>query len=146
MRINYWALGFGVVALSLLLPWFDPVTTPRFNGLNFPFAQSAYLWPGHFVLFSYGTAAIVVAGLGFAAWWIKKGLGVFCAGALLLLVGMTFFLQVTSWSDRTAGAQPSMSSRGYGRAILWWQILRKPSSCMADGCRITRWTQCWLRA
>ena len=97
MRTNYWALGFGVVALSLLLPWFDPVTTPRFNGLNFPFAQSAYLWPGHFVFFSYGTAAIVVAGLGFAAWWNKKGLAVFCAGVLLLLVGMTFFLQVTSW-------------------------------------------------
>lgn len=97
MRLNYWALGFAVVALSLLLPWFDPVTTPRFNGLNFPFAHSAYLWPGHFVLFSYGTAAIVVAGLGFAAWWIKRGLAVFCAGALLLLVGMTFFLQVTSW-------------------------------------------------
>ena len=49
MRTNYWPLGFGLVALSLLLPWFDPVTTPRFNGLNFPFAHSAYLWPRHFV-------------------------------------------------------------------------------------------------
>ena len=58
MRINYWPFGFALVALGLLLPWFDPVTTPRFNALNFPFAHSAYLWPGHFVLFSYGSAAI----------------------------------------------------------------------------------------
>jgi tetratricopeptide (TPR) repeat protein len=97
LRRSYWPFGFALVALSLLFPWFDPVTTPRFNGLNFPFAHSAYLWPGHFVFFSYGTAAIVVAGLGFAAWWIKKGLAVFCAGMLLLLGGMTFFLQITSW-------------------------------------------------
>ena len=97
MRRSYWPFGFALVALSFLFPWFDPVTTPRFNGLNFPFAHSAYLWPGHFVFFSYGTAAIVVAGLGFAAWWIKKGLAVFCAGMLLLLGGMTFFLQITSW-------------------------------------------------
>jgi tetratricopeptide (TPR) repeat protein len=97
LRRSYWAFGFALVALGLLFPWFDPVTTPRFNGLNFPFAHSAYLWPGHFVFFSYGTAAIVVAGLGFAAWWIRKGLAVFCAGALLLLGGMTFFLQITSW-------------------------------------------------
>ncbi len=97
MRINYWPLGFALVAFGLLLPWFDPVTTPRFNALNFPFAHSAYLWPGHFVFFSYGTAAIVVAALGFAAWWMKKGLAVFCAGSLLLLGGMTFFLQITSW-------------------------------------------------
>ena len=97
MRRSYWPFGFALVALSLLFPWFDPVTTPRFNGLNFPFAHSAYLWPGHFVFFSYGTAAIVVAGLGFAAWWIKKGLAVFCAGMLLLLGGMTFFLQIISW-------------------------------------------------
>lgn len=97
MRRVYWAFGFALVAVGLLLPWFDPVTTPRFNGLNFPFAHSAYLWPQHFVFFSYGTAAIIVAGLGFAAWWNEKGLAVFCAGMLLLLCGMTFFLQVTSW-------------------------------------------------
>jgi tetratricopeptide (TPR) repeat protein len=97
MRINYWPLGFALVALGLLFPWFDPVTTPRFNALNFPFAHPAYLWPGHFVLFSYGTAAIIVAVLGFAAWRMKKGLAVFCAGMLLLLGGMTFFLQITSW-------------------------------------------------
>jgi hypothetical protein len=90
-------LGFALVAIGLLLPWFDPVTTPRFNALNFPFAHSAYLWPGHFVLFSYGSAAIVTAALGFAAWWNEKGVAVFCAGALLLLGGMTFFLQITSW-------------------------------------------------
>src|SRR5204863_277533 len=47
--------------------------------------------------FSYGSAAIIVAGLGFAAWWMKKGLAVFCVGMLLLLGGMTFFLQITSW-------------------------------------------------
>ena len=97
MRRSYWPFGFALVALSLLFPWFDPVTTPRFNGLNFPFAHSAYFWPRHFVFFSYGTAAIIVAGLGFAAWWMKKGLAVFCAGMLLLLGGMTFFLQITSW-------------------------------------------------
>jgi hypothetical protein len=79
------------------LPWFDPITTPRFNALNFPFAHPAYLWPGHFVFFSYGSAAIVAAALGFAAWWTEKGLAVFCAGALLLFGGMTFFLQITSW-------------------------------------------------
>jgi tetratricopeptide (TPR) repeat protein len=97
LKGRYWAFGFALVALSLLFPWFDPVTTPRFNGLNFPFAHSAYLWPRHFVFFSYGTAAIIVAGLGFAAWRRKKGLAVFCVGMLLLLGGMTFFLQVTSW-------------------------------------------------
>jgi len=97
LRRIYWAFGFALVALGLLFPWFDPVTTPRFNALNFPFAHPAYLWPRHFVFFSYGTAAIVVAGLGFAAWRMKKGLAVFCAGALLLLGGLTFFLQVTSW-------------------------------------------------
>jgi tetratricopeptide (TPR) repeat protein len=97
LRRSYWPFGFALLALSLLLPWFDPVTTPRFNGLNFPFAHSAYPWPGHFVFFSYGTAAIVVAGLGFASWWMKKGLAVFCAGMLLLLGGITFFLQITSW-------------------------------------------------
>ena len=87
MRTNYWPLGFALVALGLLLPWFDPVTTPRFNALNFPFAHSAYLWPPHFVFFSYGSAAIAAAVLGFAAWWNEKGLAVFCAGALLLLAG-----------------------------------------------------------
>lgn len=97
MRISYWPLGFAVVAISLVVPWFDPVTTPRFNALNFPFAQPAYLWPPHFLFFSYGTAAIVIVALGFAAWWLKKGLAVFCAGALLLLCGMTFFLQIMSW-------------------------------------------------
>lgn len=97
MRRFYWAFGFALVAFGLLLPWFDPVTTPRFNALNFPFAHSAYLWPGHFVFLSYGTAAIVAAALGFAAWWTEKGLAVFCAGALLLFGGMTFFLQITSW-------------------------------------------------
>jgi tetratricopeptide (TPR) repeat protein len=97
LKTSYWALGFALVALSLLFPWFDPVTTPRFNGLNFPFAHSAYFWPGRFAFFSYGTAAVIVAGLGFAAWRMKKGLAVFCAGMLLLLGGMTFFLQVTSW-------------------------------------------------
>src|SRR5438093_10371901 len=97
MRTNYWPLGFGLVALSLLFPWFDPVTTPRFNGLNFPVASCASFRPWHFVFFSYGTAAIIAAGLGFAAWWMKKGLAVFCAGMLLLLGGMTFFLQITSW-------------------------------------------------
>jgi hypothetical protein len=86
-----------LVAFGLLLPWFDPVTTPRFNALNFPFAHSAYLWPGHFVFLSYGSAAIVTAALGFAAWWTEKGLAVFCAGALLLFAGVTFFLQITSW-------------------------------------------------
>ena len=86
-----------MVAFGLLLPWFDPVTTPRFNALNFPFAHPAYLWPGHFVFFSYGSALIVTAALGFAAWWTEKGLAVFCAGALLLFGGMTFFLQITSW-------------------------------------------------
>jgi len=97
LRRFYWAFGFALVAVGLLFPWFDPVTTPRFNGLNFPFAHSAYLWPRHFVFFSYGSAAIVIAALGFAAWWTEKGLAVFCAGALLLLGGMTFFLQITSW-------------------------------------------------
>lgn len=97
MRINYWPFGFALVTLSLLLPWFDPVTTPRFNALNFPFAHSAYLWPGHFVLFSYGSAAIVLVVLGVLAWRRKRGLAVFCTGALLLLIGITFFLQVTSW-------------------------------------------------
>jgi len=97
MRTFYWGLGFGLVAIALLLPWFDPVTTPRFNALNFPFAHSAYLWPGHFAFFSYGTAGIIVAGLGFLAWRNNKGLAVLCAGMLLLLSAMTFFLQVTSW-------------------------------------------------
>ena len=97
MRRSYWFFGFALVAVGLVLPWFDPVTTPRFNGLNFPFAQSAYSWPRHFVFFSYGTAAIIVAGLGFVAWWMRKGLAVFCAGMLLLIAGMTFFLQITSW-------------------------------------------------
>ncbi|PYJ30552.1 MAG: hypothetical protein DME90_03135 [Verrucomicrobia bacterium] len=97
MRRFYWAFGFALVAFGLLLPWFDPVTTPRFNALNFPFAHPAYLWPGHFVFFSYGSAVIVTAALGFAAWWTEKGLAVFCAGALLLFGGMTFFLQITSW-------------------------------------------------
>lgn len=97
MRRFYWALGFAVVAVGLLLPWFDPVTTPRFNALNFPLAHPAYLWPRHFVFFSYGTAAIIIAALAFAAWWIEKGLAVVCAGSLLLLSGMTFFLQITCW-------------------------------------------------
>jgi tetratricopeptide (TPR) repeat protein len=97
MRTYYWLGGFVLVALGLLLPWFDPVTTPRFNGLNFPFAHSAYPWPRHFVFFSYGTAAMITAGLGVVAWWTNKGLAVFCAGVLLLLGGMTFFLQMTSW-------------------------------------------------
>ena len=97
MRRSYWFVGFALVAVGLVFPWFDPVTTPRFNGLNFPFARSAYFWPRHFVFFSYGTAAIIVAGLGFAAWWMRKGMAVFCAGMLLLLGGMTFFLQITSW-------------------------------------------------
>jgi tetratricopeptide (TPR) repeat protein len=97
LRRFYWAFGFALVAFGLLLPWFDPVTTPRFNALNFPFAHSAYLWPGHFVFFSYGSAAIVTAALGFAAWWTEKGVAVFCAGALLLFGGLTFFLQITSW-------------------------------------------------
>ena len=97
MRTNYWPLGFALVALGLLLPWFDPVTTPRFNALNFPFAHSAYLWPPHFVFFSYGSAAMAAAALGFAAWWNEKGLAVFCAGALLFLAGLTFFFQITSW-------------------------------------------------
>ena len=97
MKINYWSFGFGLVALGLLLPWFDPVTTPRFNALNFPFAHSAYLVPGHFAFFSYGVAAIVLLVLGIVAWRRTKGLAVFCIGALLLIVGITFFLQVTSW-------------------------------------------------
>ena len=95
MKGRYWAFGFALVALSLLFPWFDPVTTPRFNGLNFPFAHSAYLWPRRFVFFSYGTAAVIVAGLGFAAWRMKKGLAVFCAGMLLLLSALTFFFHIT---------------------------------------------------
>jgi tetratricopeptide (TPR) repeat protein len=97
MRINYWPLGFAVVAIGLVFPWFDPVTTPRFNALNFPFAHAAYLWPRHFVFFSYGSAAIVTAVLGFVAWWTRKGVAVFCAGALLLLGGLTFFFQITAW-------------------------------------------------
>jgi len=97
LRTSYWPLGFGVAALGLLFPWFDPVTTPRFNALNFPFARPAHLWPPHFVFFSYGSAAIVMVVLAIAAWRMRRGLAVFCAGTLLLLGGMTFFLQVTSW-------------------------------------------------
>jgi tetratricopeptide (TPR) repeat protein len=97
LRRFYWACGFALVGVGLLFPWFDPVTTPRFNALNFPFAQPAYLWPRHFVFISYGSAALVIAALAFAAWWTERGVAVFCAGALLLLGGMTFFLQVTSW-------------------------------------------------
>ena len=33
---------------------------------------------------------------------------------------------VTALSDRTPGTRRSLSPRGYGRAILCWQILRKP--------------------
>ena len=97
MRKIYWAFGFALVAIGLLFPWFDPVTTPRFNALNFPIAHSAYFWPGHFAFFSYGTAAIIVTGLGFAAWCMKKDLAVFCVGLLLLMGAMTFFLQIISW-------------------------------------------------
>ena len=97
MRKIYWTFGFALVAIGLLLPWFDPVTTPRFNALNFPFAHSAYLWPGHFAFFSYGAAAIIAAGLGVIAWRNNKGLAVLCAGMLLLLGAMTFLLQIMSW-------------------------------------------------
>ena len=126
MKRNYWPIGFAVLALGLLLPWFDPVTTPRFNGLNFPFAHSAYLWPRHFVFFSYGIAAIVVAGLGVVAWWMNKGLAVFCAGMLLLLGGMTF-LQITSW-EPTWLKMALEGGEDFSIAITWKSLIAFPMS------------------
>lgn len=97
MKTNYWPLGFAVVVASLGLPWFDPVTTPRFNALNFPFAHSAYLWPSFFAFFSYGTGMLVATALIFLAWWKGKGLVVFCGGVVLLFAALTFYLQIASW-------------------------------------------------
>jgi tetratricopeptide (TPR) repeat protein len=97
VRTNYWPFGFAVAAVSLVLPWFDPVTTPRFSAFAFPLAHSAYLWPSHFVFFSYGTAMGVLLAFGVFAWWRNKGLTVLCVGALLIFGAITFFLQIWSW-------------------------------------------------
>jgi tetratricopeptide (TPR) repeat protein len=86
-----------VVLASLALPWFDPVTTPRFTALNFPLAHSAYLWPAHFNLFSYGVVALLLVAAGIFFWWNDHGPAVLSIGGLLLLLAMTFYLQITCW-------------------------------------------------
>ncbi|MEO8440590.1 MAG: hypothetical protein ABI540_10265 [Spartobacteria bacterium] len=99
MKTNYWPFGFAVVAVSLILPWFDPVTTPRFNALNFPLARSAFLWPPHFLLLSYGTLILFLVILGVWAWLKNKGGVVFALGWIFVLLGMTFYLQITCWES-----------------------------------------------
>ncbi len=90
MKVNYWPLGFAVAVFGLLLPWFDPVTTPRFNALKFPFAHSAYLWP-HFILFSYGTTAIGTACVGCSRLVDEKGTAGFLCRHFVVGVGNDVF-------------------------------------------------------
>ncbi|MGB8342175.1 MAG: tetratricopeptide repeat protein [Chthoniobacterales bacterium] len=96
-KTNYWPVGFLVVLGSLALPWFDPVMTPRFSALNFPLAHSAYLWPSHLNLFSYGMVALLLVAAGVFFWWRNRGLAVLSIGGLLLFLAMTFYLQITCW-------------------------------------------------
>jgi hypothetical protein len=97
---SYFRVGeicFGVVFVSLCLHWFNPVTTPAFNAWNFPFWAPARLWPRFFTPMGYGIPATMLCVLGYFGWRLRKSWMVLGASWLLLLLGLTFFLQVTCW-------------------------------------------------
>jgi tetratricopeptide (TPR) repeat protein len=90
-------ISFGVVAVSLVLHWFNPVTTPAFSALAFPLLGPARLWPKLFTPISYGTPALLVCLLGYIGWRAKQQWMVLGSALLLLLLGATFFLEITCW-------------------------------------------------
>jgi tetratricopeptide (TPR) repeat protein len=88
---------FGVVAASLALHWFNPVTTPAFSALGFPLLEPAHLWPKLFTPFSYGVPALLLCVIGYIGWRAKKHWIVLGVASLLLLLGARFFLEITCW-------------------------------------------------
>ena len=90
-------ISFGVVAISLCLNWFNPVTTPAFRALAFPLFEPARLWPKLFTPFSYGVVGLLLCFIGYIGWRAKRNWIVLGTASLLLLLGATFFLEITCW-------------------------------------------------
>jgi tetratricopeptide (TPR) repeat protein len=90
-------ISFGVVAVSLVLHWFSPVTTPAFSALGFPLSGPARLWPKLFTPVSYGVPALLLCLIGYIGWRAKQKWIVLGTASLLLLLGATFFLEITCW-------------------------------------------------
>jgi tetratricopeptide (TPR) repeat protein len=88
---------FGIVAVSLALHWFNPVTTPAFSALGFPLLEPARLWPKLFTPFSYGVLGLLLCLIGYIGWRVKQQWLVLGTASLLLLLGTTFFLEITCW-------------------------------------------------
>jgi energy-coupling factor transporter transmembrane protein EcfT len=88
---------FGVLAVSLCLHWFGPVTTPAFSALNFPLLQPARLWPKFVIPVSYAVPALLLCLFGYLGWRLRQHWMVLGSALLLLLLGATFFLEITCW-------------------------------------------------
>jgi hypothetical protein len=97
---HYYRVGeicFGVVLAGLCLHWFNPVTTPAFSALNFTFWGPARLWPRFYNPMSYAVPAVLLCLIGYIAWRFRKSWVVLGVSWFLLLLGVTYFLQVTCW-------------------------------------------------
>lgn len=90
-------IGFGVVLASLCLHWFNPVTTPAFSALNFPVWGPARLWPHLINPMGYAVPAVLLCIVGYIGWRMRKSWMVVGVSWFLLLLGVSFFLQVTCW-------------------------------------------------
>jgi hypothetical protein len=92
-------LGFGIVFISLALHWFNLVVTPAFSAWSFPIAQPAHgqPWPKLFNPTGYGLPALALCLVGYLGWRLKQSWIVFATSILLIVLGLTFFLQVVFW-------------------------------------------------
>jgi tetratricopeptide (TPR) repeat protein len=91
--------GFGVAFFGLCLHWLNLVVTPAFNAWAFPIGQPAYghPWPRLFSPIGYGIPAFVLILIGYLAWRANRSWLIVGTTTLLVILGLTFFLQVTAW-------------------------------------------------
>jgi tetratricopeptide (TPR) repeat protein len=97
LRYRVGEVCFGLVALGLVLLWFDPVRTPGFDAFTFPLLGPAKTWPQLFTPLSYALPALILCVVGCLSWRRGWRTALFWSIFLLGLLGVTFFLEITCW-------------------------------------------------
>jgi tetratricopeptide (TPR) repeat protein len=92
-----WPIGFAVTLGALALPWFDPILSPRFTALNFPVLGAVGEWPRLLSLTGYAIPASGLILIAAIAWLFRWSIVTTAAGCFLLLLGITFYLQIACW-------------------------------------------------